>query len=42
MQSSPDYFLQEKNLNFQKDKIEQLSDLVNKITYELAKNTKEI
>ncbi len=42
MQSSPDYFLQENNLCFEKDKIEQLSDLVNKITYELAKNTKEI
>ncbi len=42
MQSSPDYFLQENNLCFKKDKIEQFSDLVNKITYELAKNTKEI
>lgn len=42
MQTTPDYFLHKNNLNFNIDKIEQFSDLVNKITYELAKNTKEI
>ena len=42
MQSSPDYFLQEKNTYLSHDKIAQLSDLVYKVTYELAKNTKEI
>ncbi len=42
MQSSPDYFLHENNYNFAQWKIERLSDLANKISYELAKNTKEI
>lgn len=42
MESSPDYFLQEKNINIWEHKIEKLSDLAHKISYELAKNTKEI
>lgn len=42
MQSSPDYFLYTKNSDIWEEKIEQLSDYVNKITYELAKNTSEI
>ncbi|MDP2091189.1 MAG: hypothetical protein Q8K30_06365 [Candidatus Gracilibacteria bacterium] len=42
MQSSPDYFLYTKNSDIGEEKIEQLSDYVNKITYELAKNTSEI
>lgn len=42
MQSSPDYFLYTKNSVIWEEKIEQLSDYTNKITYELAKNTSEI
>lgn len=41
MQTSPDYFLQETN-NLNNIKIEKLWDLANKISYEIAKNTKEI
>ncbi len=41
MQSSPEYFLQESNNN-SANKIENLNDFTHQITYELAKNTKEI
>lgn len=41
MQTSPDYFLYESNKN-EKQKIENIYDFANKISYELAKNTKEI
>lgn len=42
MQSSPNYFLHENNIKICEQKIEQLSDLAYKISYELAKNTGEI
>lgn len=42
MESSADYFLQEKNISFSEEKIERFSDLAHKVSFELAKNTKEI
>ena len=42
MESTPDYFLNEKNIKIWEDKIEKLSDFTHKITSELAKNTWEI
>ncbi|MDD2871582.1 MAG: hypothetical protein PHS49_06340 [Candidatus Gracilibacteria bacterium] len=42
MQTSPDYFLNESNLNIGEEKIENLSDFVHKVSFELAKNTSEI
>lgn len=42
MESSPDYFLHQNNINFGNEKIEKFSDFTYKITYELAKNTQEI
>ena len=42
MQQSPDYFLQKENDNINWKNILKLSDFTYKITYELAKNTKEI
>lgn len=42
MQSSPDYFLQEKNIKIWQEHLQQLSDFTHKITFELAKNTWEI
>jgi transcriptional regulator of heat shock response len=42
MESSPDYFLHQSNIKIWENKIEKLSDLTHKISFELAKNTKEI
>ena len=42
MESTPDYFLQQNNIQLWEEKIEKLSDFTHKITYELAKNTGEI
>lgn len=42
MQTSPDYFLYENNINIWVEKIDKLSDFTYKISYELAKNTSEI
>jgi transcriptional regulator of heat shock response len=42
METSPDYFLQQNNLNIWENEIKKLSDLTHKITFELAKNTWEI
>jgi len=42
MQSTPDYFLQQNNIQIWEDKIERLSDFTHKISFELAKNTNEI
>ena len=42
MESSPDYFLQQNNITLWEEKIEKLSDLTHKISYELDKNTWEI
>ncbi len=42
MESSPDYFLHQSNIKIWEDKIEKLSDLTHKITFELAKSTDEI
>lgn len=42
MESSPDYFLQENNIQLWEQKIEKLSDFTHKVTFELAKNTGEI
>jgi len=42
MESSPDYFLKENNINLWEEKIEKLADFTHKVSYELAKNTNEI
>lgn len=42
MQQTPDFFLQEKNLSSWKWDVTKLADFVYRITFELAKNTKEI
>lgn len=42
METSPDHFLQQENIDFWEEKIEKLSDFVHKISFELAKNTGEI
>lgn len=42
METSPDYFLHQNNIQLWEEKIEKLSDFVYKICYELAKNTEEI
>jgi transcriptional regulator of heat shock response len=42
MESSPDHFLQQSNINIWEEKIKKLSDFTHKITFELAKNTNEI
>ena len=42
MQSSPDYFLYENNINLWEEKVKHLSDFAHKISFELAKNTSEI
>ncbi|PID87593.1 hypothetical protein CSB07_00540 [Candidatus Gracilibacteria bacterium] len=42
MEQTPDFFLQEKNLNTGKGGVTELADFIYRITYELAKNTKEI
>ena len=42
METSPDHFLQEKNIAIWESKIEKLADLAHKVSFELAKNTKEI
>lgn len=42
MQSSPDYFLSEKNAHIWEEAIKKISDFTYKITYELARNTEEI
>ncbi len=42
MQSSPDFFLYKTNSQIWEEKIEELSDYIHKITFELAKNTSEI
>lgn len=42
MEKSPDYFLQQSNIQLWEEKIEKLSDFIHKITFELAKNTEEI
>jgi hypothetical protein len=42
MQSSPDYFLQQSNIQLGEEKIEKLSDFTHKVSFELAKNTGEI
>ena len=42
MKSSPDYFLQEKNIKFNKNKIKNISDVIYNITLALTKNTWEI
>jgi len=42
MQQTPEYFLEEKNKTFNSTNIKEFSDFVHGITYNLAKNTKEI
>ncbi|MFK7780205.1 MAG: hypothetical protein QM490_03570, partial [Candidatus Gracilibacteria bacterium] len=42
METSPDHFLQQNNIQLGEEKIEKLSDFTHKISYELAKNTDEI
>jgi len=42
METSPDHFLQQNNIQVWEDKIEKLSDFTHKINFELAKNTEEI
>ena len=42
MQQTPEYFLEEKNTAFQAKSIQEFSDFVHNIVYNLAKNTKEI
>lgn len=42
MQTSPDYFLSEKNSDSFQEEIRKIWDFVHKITFELAKNTWEI
>lgn len=42
METSPDYFLQQKNIQLWEEKIEKLSDFIHKISFELAKSTWEI
>lgn len=42
MQQTPEYFLEEKNKEFQSKDIRELSDFVHNIVFNLAKNTKEI
>ena len=42
MKQTPDYFLQSESLNIWNEDIKKLSDFTHKVTFELAKNTKEI
>lgn len=42
MENWPDRFLHQQNISIQENKVEKISDLAYKVSYELAKNTKEI
>lgn len=42
MQQTPEYFLEEKNSAFKAESIQEFSDFVHNVVYNLAKNTKEI
>ncbi len=42
MEKTPEYFLQQKNINWEKNNFRELSDYVHKISLELAKTTNEI
>jgi hypothetical protein len=42
MKEVPNHFLQEENLKLDKNDIKKLVNISHKITFELAKNTKEI
>ncbi len=42
MREVPDYFLQAENVDLKKEKVKNLTNITNKITFELAKNTREI
>lgn len=42
METSPDHFLQQNNIQIWENKIEKLSDFTHKISFELAKSTDEI